>query len=51
LCGRGGRLYDRIDLQADQVLFIPLGGQCVNEIEALGRPTGAADARDVVVVV
>jgi CRISPR-associated protein Cas2 len=46
-----GRLYDLIDLQADQVLFIPLCGQCVNEIEALGRPTGAADARDVVVVV
>ena len=46
-----GRLYDRIDLQADQVLFIPLCGKCVNAIEALGRPTGVADARDVVVVV
>jgi hypothetical protein len=45
-----GRLYDLIDLQADRVLFIPLCGKCVNEIEAPGRPTGAADARDVVVV-
>ena len=46
-----GRLYDRIDLQADQVLFIPLCGKCVNAIESLGRPTEAADAKDVVVVV
>jgi CRISPR-associated protein Cas2 len=45
------RLYDLIDLQEDQVLFIPLCGKCVNRIEALGRPTEAADARDVVVVV
>ena len=44
-----GRLYDLIDLQEDQVLFIPLCGKCVQEIEALGRPTEAADARDVVV--
>jgi hypothetical protein len=46
-----GRLYALIDLQADQVLLIPLCGKCVSAIEALGRPTGAADARDVVVVV
>ena len=45
------RLYDLIDLQADQVLFIPLCGKCVTAIEALGRPTEAADAKDVVVVV
>ena len=45
------RLYDLIDLQADQVLFIPVCGKCVGQIEALGRPTEAADARDVVVVV
>jgi CRISPR-associated protein Cas2 len=45
------RLYDIIDLSADQVLFIPLCGKCVNQIEAIGRPTEAADAKDVVVVV
>jgi CRISPR-associated protein Cas2 len=45
------RLYDIIDLQADQVLFIPLCGKCVNAIESLGRPTEAADAKDVVLVV
>jgi CRISPR-associated protein Cas2 len=45
------RLYDLIDLQADQVLFIPLCGKCVNQTEALGRPTEPPDARDVVVVV
>ena len=46
-----GRLYDIIDLEADQVLFIPLCPRCVNGIEALGRPTEAAGAKDVVVVV
>jgi CRISPR-associated protein Cas2 len=45
------RLYDLINLEKDQVLFIPLCGKCVQQIEALGRPTEAADARDVVVVV
>ncbi len=45
------RLYDLIDLQADQVLFVPLCGKCVREIEALGRPTEPADARDAVIVV
>ena len=45
------RLYDLIDLSADQVLFIPLCSKCVNAIEALGRPTEAADAKDVVLVV
>jgi CRISPR-associated protein Cas2 len=45
------RLYDLIDLQADQVLFIPLCANCVQRIEALGQPTEAADARDVVMVV
>jgi CRISPR-associated protein Cas2 len=44
------RLYDLIDLNADQVLFIPLCGKCVNGIEALGRPTEAHDSRDVVIV-
>jgi CRISPR-associated protein Cas2 len=45
------RLYDLIDLKADQVLFIPLCAKCVCQIEALGRPTEAAEARDVVMVV
>lgn len=44
------RLYDLIDLKADQVLFIPLCTKCVNGIEALGRPTEAHDAKDVVIV-
>ena len=46
-----GRLYDLINLEEDQVLFIPLCGKCVRQIEAIGRPTEAHDARDVVVVV
>jgi CRISPR-associated protein Cas2 len=45
------RLYELIHLEEDQVLFIPLCGKCVQQIEALGRPTEPADARDVVVVV
>jgi CRISPR-associated protein Cas2 len=45
------RLYDLINLQDDQVLFIPICAKCVNQIEAMGRPTEAVDARDVVVVV
>jgi CRISPR-associated protein Cas2 len=44
------RLYDLIHLEEDQVLFIPLCARCVTAIEALGRPTEAADARDVVIV-
>jgi CRISPR-associated protein Cas2 len=44
------RLYDIIDLQADQVLFIPLCGKCLHGIEALGRPTGPPDAKDNVIV-
>jgi len=45
------RLYDIISLVEDQVLFIPLCAKCVAQIEAIGRPTEAADAKDVVVVV
>jgi CRISPR-associated protein Cas2 len=45
------RLYDLVNLEEDQVLFIPLCGKCVNGIESLGRPTEAHDAKDVVVVV
>lgn len=44
------RLYDLIHLEEDQVLFIPLCGKCVRTIEAIGRPTEAHDARDVVIV-
>src|SRR5579871_5277088 len=45
------RLYDIIDLKVDQVLFIPLCPRCVGGMEAIGRPTDAADARDNVIVV
>jgi CRISPR-associated protein Cas2 len=44
------RLYDIIHLERDQVLFIPLCARCVQGIEAMGRPTEAHDARDVVIV-
>ena len=45
------RLYDAVDLNLDQVLFIPLCGKCCLGIESLGRPTDAADAKDTVMVV
>jgi CRISPR-associated protein Cas2 len=45
------RLYEIIDLKEDQVLFIPLCGSCVTRMDAIGRPTEAADAKDVVLVV
>ena len=45
------RLYDLIDLQEDQVLFLPLCAKCVNGMETMGRPMEAVDAKDVVVVV
>jgi CRISPR-associated protein Cas2 len=44
------RLYDVINLDQDQVLFIPLCGRCSGAIESLGRPIEAANARDVVIV-
>jgi len=44
------RLYDIINLQEDQVLFIPLCSRCAEGIEALGRPVEKHDARDVVIV-
>jgi len=44
------RLYDVINLDQDQVLFIPLCARCAREIEALGRPIEPPDARDVVIV-
>jgi CRISPR-associated protein Cas2 len=45
------RLYDIIDLEEDQVLFIPLCTRCADAIEALGRPVERHDAKDVVIVV
>jgi CRISPR-associated protein Cas2 len=44
------RLYDIIDLQEDQVAFVPLCCRCAARIETLGRPMEAFDARDVVIV-
>lgn len=44
------RLYDIINLQEDQVLFIPLCNRCAEAIESLGRPVEPHDARDVVIV-
>ena len=45
------RLYDIINLDEDQVLFIPLCKRCADGIEALGLPMGKYDARVVVMVV
>ncbi len=44
------KLYEIIDLDADQVIIVPLCAHCSEQIEALGRPTDPADARDVVIV-
>jgi CRISPR-associated protein Cas2 len=44
------RLYDIINLKEDQVLFIPLCPRCIAQIEAMGLPTEAHDAKDVVIV-
>jgi CRISPR-associated protein Cas2 len=44
------RLYEIIDLQRDQVLFIPLCNRCASAMESLGRPVEAHDAKDVVIV-
>ena len=45
------RLYELIDLNADQVLLIPLCGGCVDKLEALGRPTDPPASKDTVLVV
>ncbi len=45
------RLFDAIKSDEDQVLFIPMCANCVSGFETLGRPTDAADAHDVVVVI
>ena len=44
------RLYDLIDKKEDQVLFIPLCGKCVREIDSIGWIATPVDARDVVIV-
>ena len=44
------RLYDIIDLAADQILLIPLCERCAGGITALGRPTPDVEANDVVMV-
>jgi CRISPR-associated protein Cas2 len=45
------RLYDLIDLSADQVLVIPLCAGCADKLEALGRPTDPPASKDTVLVV
>ena len=45
------RLYEAVDLNEDQVLFLPLCGKCCCGIESLGRPTVPAESKDVVLVV
>jgi CRISPR-associated protein Cas2 len=44
------RLYDLIDLNEDQVLFIPLMDSCLQRMEALGRSTDSYDKNDVVMI-
>jgi CRISPR-associated protein Cas2 len=44
------RLYDLIDLDRDQVLFVPWCARCASAIEALGRPIEPHDTCDVVIV-
>jgi CRISPR-associated protein Cas2 len=44
------RLYDIINLDEDQVLFLPLTDGCLQRMETIGRPTDAYDANDVVMV-
>ena len=44
------RLYDIIDLNEDQVLFIPLTESGLQRMEAIGRPTDGYDKNDVVMI-
>ena len=44
------RLYDIIDLEEDQVLFIPLTETCLKQMECIGRPTDDYDKNDVVMI-
>jgi len=47
-CALAGRLYDLINLQEDEVLFIPLCGKSCSASRPW--PTEAVDAKDVVIV-
>jgi CRISPR-associated protein Cas2 len=44
------RLYDIINLNDDQVLFIPMTESSLQRLEAIGRPTDAHDKNDVVII-
>lgn len=44
------RLYDCIDLNEDQVLFIPLSESGLRQMESIGRPTDPHDKNDVTIV-
>ena len=44
------RLYDLIELDKDQVLFIPVCDKCLQNIEVIGRPTEPPESRDVVLI-
>ena len=44
------RLYDLIDLNEDQVLFIPLTESGLQRMETIGRPTDTHDKNDVVMI-
>ena len=44
------RLYDIINLDEDQVLFIPLTESALQRMEAIGRGTDPHDKNDVVMV-
>ena len=45
------RLYDLINLQEDQVIFVPICNRDAEQMESLGRPIERFDAKDVVIVV
>jgi len=45
------RLYDIIDLNEDQVLFLPLTDACLQRMDTIGRPTDAYDKNDNVITV
>ena len=44
------RLYDIINLNEDQVLFIPLAESGLQRMEVIGRPTDSYDKNDVVMI-
>jgi CRISPR-associated protein Cas2 len=44
------RLYDIIDLNEDQVLFIPLTESGLQRMEVIGRATDAHDKNDIVMI-